>query len=445
MAKKHDPDYLPHQSRYRKRNIVRYILLLFGSLVYAYFYGGIFPYTLLYLMLALPVISAIHMAIVCFFFRMSERVGERTFVKGECATYHLILQNASFLHMPYITVHMQMEGRFILKDLKSVHLSLLPFNSREFKYRMPLYFRGRYDIGVNYIEIQDLLGLVSIRLNPFEKKSILVKPRIIEQSEKSISVARVSEGENASGFHESGNNEIKDIREYVYGDSFRKIHWKLTSKLSKTMVKDTRNELDNDIMMILNLNKSGLVDEESLIKEDCVIEEMVSGIYYLLRRNIPVKLCFFKERPHTFRASSINEFNGLYQILSEVKFSGDDDFENIYHYFIDTEQNSKLVYVYTVNLDASMIDASHKIRNKGFDIELYYVDISGIDDDDIEAKNDLADLLLKSNIRGYLLTPRTVEIKGGKEEVQIARGKEKARVRPKTEEKEKVKAYEKQA
>ena len=128
-----------------------------------------------------------------------------------------------------------------------------------------------------------------------------------------------------------------------------------------------------------------------------------------------------------------------------VKFSGDDDFENIYHYFIDTEQNSKLVYVYTVNLDASMIDASHKIRNKGFDIELYYVDISGIDDDDIEAKNDLADLLLKSNIRGYLLTPRTVEIKGGKEEVQIARGKEKARVRPKTEEKEKVKAYEKQA
>lgn len=66
-GKKHDPDYLPQQSRYRKRNIVRYILLLFSSLVYAYFYGGIFPYTLLYLMLALPVISAIHMAIVCFF------------------------------------------------------------------------------------------------------------------------------------------------------------------------------------------------------------------------------------------------------------------------------------------------------------------------------------------------------------------------------------------
>lgn len=446
MAKRNDPDYLPQESKYRKRNIIRYFLLLFASLVYAYFYGGVFPYTLLYLMLALPVISAIHMAIVCFFFRISERVGERTFVKGECATYHLTLQNASFLFMPYITVHMQLEGRFILKSLKSVQLSLLPFHSREFKYSMPLYFRGRYDIGVNYIEIQDLLGMVGIRLKTFEKKSILVKPRIIEQGEKNIPVARISEGEVAAGFQETGKNEIRDIREYVYGDSFRKIHWKLTSKLSKTMVKETCNELDNDIMMILNLNKSGTFDEETLIKEDCVIEEMVSHIYYLLRRNIPVKLCFFKEKPYTYRAASIKEFDALYQILSEIKFSEEDDFESIYDYFTDMELNSRLVNVYTVSLDGKMIDISQKVRNKGFDIELYYVDIAGISDDDTQAKNDLADVLMKSNIMGYLLTPRNVEIEGGHEEVEMTREKDKAKAKTKAKEKKKagakVRAYE---
>lgn len=86
--------------------------------------------------------------------------------------------------MPYITVHMQMEGRFILKDLKSVHLSLAPFSSREFKYRMPLYFRGRYDIGVNYIEIQDLLGLFSIRRNPFEKRASWSSPGLLNRAIK---------------------------------------------------------------------------------------------------------------------------------------------------------------------------------------------------------------------------------------------------------------------
>jgi len=440
MAKRKDPE-----SRYRKRNIARYLLLLFASLAYALFYGGIFPYTFLYMMLALPVISALHMAIVCYFFRMSERVGERTFVKGECATYHLILQNTSFLYMPYITVHMQLEGQFILKNLRSAHLSLAPFSRREFKYRMPLYFRGRYDIGVNYIEIQDLLGLIKIRLNPFEKKSILVKPRILEQNSKSISAARLSEGEISAGLHETGHNEIKDIREYVYGDSFRKIHWKLTSKLSKPMVKDTRNELDNDIILLLNLNKSGPVNEETLIKEDCLIEEMVSTIYFLLSRNIPVKLCFFKEGPYTFRAASLNEFEGLYQILSEVKFSGDDDFESIYHYFTDTEQNCRLIYVFSVNLDGKMIEASHRIKNKGFDIELYYVDIVGISQDDAEAKNELADLLMKSNIRGYLLTPCVVEIPEEQEEPEKAWESEPVMAWPWKKKREKVNAHEKQA
>ena len=91
MKKINGPDYLPRESRYRKRNIVRYLLLLFASLVYAYLYGGVLPYTLLYLMLALLFISGIQMVIICFFSRMSERVAERTFVTGEFATSHLML------------------------------------------------------------------------------------------------------------------------------------------------------------------------------------------------------------------------------------------------------------------------------------------------------------------------------------------------------------------
>ena len=84
----------------------------------------------------------------------------------------------------------------------------------------------------------------------------------------------------------------------------------LTSKLSKPWSR-IPNELDNDIMMILNLNKSGLVDEESLIKEDCVIEEIY--LESIIRRRNSPKLCFFKKAPYI--RLIINEFNGLYQIL----------------------------------------------------------------------------------------------------------------------------------
>lgn len=409
---------LPVESKNRKRNIIRYLLLCFCALTYAYFFGGLFPYTLLYLMLALPIMSALHLILVCILFKISEHINERTFVKGDCASYRLILQNTSFLYMPYITVHMQMEGQFILKNLKSMSISLAPFSSREFKYDLPLYFRGSYDIGVSCIEFQDLLGIISFKIHPMEKKSITVKPRIVEVVFKDIPVARITEGNMASGFQEIGNDEIRDIREYVYGDSFRKTHWKLSSKLNKTMVKETRNELDNNVVLVLNLNKPGLVDEETLIKEDCLIEELVSNIHYLLRRHIPVKLCFFTDKPYTFTANSLNEFENLYQMLSEIKFNQNSDFNEIFDYFTDVEQNSKLVYVFSVTLDGSTIAKSQHVKNKGFDVELYYISVSDIAEDDFKAKNEIADILMKSEIKGYLLQPRTIEIEGGKEEIE---------------------------
>lgn len=428
MAGLESIEFIDQESKNRKRNISRYFLLLFATLVYAYFFGGLFPYTLLYMMIALPIMSAVHLILVCSLFRLSERVNDRTFVKGDCASYWLILHNSSFLYMPYVTVHMQMEGKFIMKDVKSMRLSLAPFSSREFKYDMPLPYRGRYEIGVNSIEVQDLLGMFAYKILSYEKKSILVKPRLINLDYKDIPVARISEGDLASGFQEIGNDELRDIREYVYGDSLRKMHWKLTSKLSKPMVKDTRNELDNDILVILNLNQTWAMDEETLKKEDCIIEELVSQIYYLLRRNVPVKLCFYNNGPQSFRASTPLEFESIYQLLAEIKFNQDCDFNNMLDYFTDLEQNSNLVYVFTNLVDGDMISKAFHVKNKGFDLELYYTSIQDVAEDDMKAISDLSDMLMRSNIRSYHLLPRLIEAAGGQQEVSMEKVKVKAEV-----------------
>lgn len=400
-----------------KRNILRYLAVLFASLTYAYFFGGFFPYTLLYLMMALPLMSLVHMIITCFLFRISERLNERTFIKGECASYHLILQNSSFLYMPYITITMYMEGQFICKSLKSMRLSLAPFSTREYQYDMPLLFRGRYDIGVKSIRIHDLLGLFSYKINPLEKKSILVKPRIVDIQYKDVPVARISEGDLTSGYKEAGNDEIVDIREYVYGDSIRKIHWKLSTKLEKTMVKETRNELDNDVLVIINLEKPAKMDEASLIDEDCLIEEVVSQINYLIKRNVPVKLCYFKEESFCMKASTPTEFQAIYQFLSEVKFNQTSANHDYLDSFTDAEHNSNLVYLFTVSLDGDIMSKAFHIKNKGFDLELFYLHLKGVEDNP-EASQDLADVLIKNNIRALKLAPSILEVEGFQHEVE---------------------------
>ena len=73
------------------------------------------------------------------------------------------------------------------------------------------------------------------------------------------------------------------------------------------------------------------------------------------------------------------------------------------------------------------------------------MDIAGIDQEDVQAKNDLADLLMKNNIKGYLLTPRAVEIGEQREEAEDFAELEVIRARTEAREKEKVKAYETKA
>jgi hypothetical protein len=316
-----------------------------------------------------------------------------------------------------------MESQIICKNLKSMRISLAPFSTRVFQYDMPLIFRGRYDIGVKSVRIHDLMGLFSWSLRSFERKSILVKPRIIDIPYKDIAEARISEADFNSGLSESGNDDVLNIRNYVYGDSFRKIHWKLTSKFSKTMVKETRNQLDNDVLIILNLQNNGDINEATLIKEDCLIEELISHINYLLQKNIPVKLCFnIADRPTILRAITPVDFNNIYQFLSEVKFKKTGDFNQLLDYFTDTEMTNNLVYIFSTTLDGDTISKAFSIRNKGFDLELYHIDLEGVDENDTKASQELADMLMKSNIRSYKLEPSVIQLEGSQKEVIRSKG-----------------------
>ncbi len=392
----------------RESNILRYCLMFFSCLIYAFFFGGFFPFTLLYLVIALPIMSLIHLVIVYVQFKVSQQLNDRIFVKGEHASYTLHLENASIFYIPYITINMFIEGQVLCNKMKSLKLSLPPLSKRNFEYDMPLYYRGHYDIGVSSIDISDILNLFTFTIYLPEIKRILVKPRIVPIHSLGEPEARITEGSHSKEHNDIGNDEIVNIRDYYYGDSIRKIHWKLSSKLNKNMVKETKNEQDNDSIFILNLFKHDLLDETTLLREDCLIEELVSNINHYLNKNMTLKLCFFKEEPQIIRATSSHDFQNIYQILSEVKFNQEYSFIQSLDYFIKDEKHGNLLYIYTVRLNGEIVDKLLKLRNIGFDIQLYFVEIEGIDIDKSKWQ-DISDVLARNEIHAYRLVPSEID------------------------------------
>ena len=394
-----------------RKNWFRWVFLVLACLLFTWFYGGFLSYTTLYVMLLLPVVSLTALVVNLLTFRIGENLNERVFIKGDQAMYRLVLGNESPLPMPYVAITMYMEGRILCSEMKSLHLSLRPFARSTYEYGMPLPYRGRYSIGVRDILFRDFLGMFFLRHKPLERKSILVRPRIRIQAHKRIPAAMVSEGNELAGLYEPGNDEMVDIRQYVPGDSLRKMHWKLTAKTGNLMVRDMRNELDNDILLILNVCASAETSGETLQQEDCLIEECVSQTQYLLQRSLPARLCFWREEPVVLRAIAPGDFQKAYELLAEVKFNQPGQFEDVLDNFVDAGIHRSLVYLFTVQLTHGLIEKAIALRHRGYDLEIFYLLAPlGTNEEAQKTNSSITEQLGRNGIRVHRLKPDTLPL-----------------------------------
>ena len=87
-------------------------------------------------------------------------------------------------------------------------------------------------------------------------------------------------------------SEIFDIRDYVDGDKLNRIHWKLSAKQDKTMVKDYSLPISNSILIMLDLVKPKNSTDE-LARFDTLLETVASFSNYLLENAVPHRIYFY--------------------------------------------------------------------------------------------------------------------------------------------------------
>lgn len=358
-----------------KRNRIGYGILLFLSLVYIYFDGGFFPYTLFYIVLMLPIISFIYLVIVYNAFRYGEKINKREYQKGEVLDYTMTIHNGTPLHILYFTVYMHMEGQMLIKDMRNEQLTLKPFSQQTFHFNVPILYRGKYKIGISKIEVRDFLNLFCLRYLPEETKLIRVYPRILPLEELEIPYIRLSDNEYLSQRKNIGHTEIRDIREYIFGDSLKKIHWKLSSKFHKWMIKETNASSEKEFWVMLNLEEIVGEAEEVLKIEDRTIEVLVSLARVFLSTGIALKLCFFRSDQVTLEFSNMNGFEQLYELLSFMPFDQKVSFEEMMRTFIDSIPEKQSVMVFTPVVDENHLDGLQKMHANGHDVSLFYCEV----------------------------------------------------------------------
>lgn len=231
------------------RSFAAYIFMLFFMLLYTYYLGGENSMLMLYMLFLSPLVSFFLTYPLRKKINVSIDVPSSEVEKEGTVKVTVTITNKTLIPVLYIGVSFMKAQNLQLQGFSDIKISLAPHEKRTVVARYNAMHRGVCEIGVKDIFLQDYLGFFSFSLlkgfEEYEKKGkVTVLPRIINikmNSKIAQSSSRTNSTDNSSGsstgfFNWSGEPGY-ELKEYEAGDPLHKIHWKLSAKTDKFMVR----------------------------------------------------------------------------------------------------------------------------------------------------------------------------------------------------------------
>jgi hypothetical protein len=287
------------------------------------------------------------------------------------------------------------------RQFQTKSFSLLPRSKRTFAFELECKFRGYYEVGIQSVEIEDFLGLFRFTYKINETKYLTVYPRIVYLNRFKLQTNFLSETNTILDRKYEDMTTISDLRKYAFGDSIKKIHWKLTAKNREIMVKNYQSTSETSAIFVLDLRKNNYITDINYMLEDKVIESVVAAIYFCLSNWIPVNLVYFKDRFTSMEAKNPLGFDEIYKTLSRLNFLESVRVTDILDIYLTDNINSTNFVIFTSNVDYDLYEKLYKAKFAGNEVSLVYVSPDEmLGEKNIEAEN-ILNYLPEININTY--------------------------------------------
>ncbi|ACL76061.1 DUF58 domain-containing protein [Ruminiclostridium cellulolyticum] len=388
-----------------RKNRITFIFLFILSIVFLYNFGGFVSYFFFNTFLALLILSIAYTIFIFVRIKFIQEIDKRVIIKGENVKLVVKISNEDILLYPYVFASFYSSHSALKGENSSQSLSINPKSHKEFIFDMECKFRGEYEVGLREIYIEDFLGLIKLKYKIPEPKKIIVYPKIEHLSNFSILSSGSSDSQSVENGIQDNMNNIKDIREYIDGDSFRKIHWKLTARNDKLMIKNYEGSIDANVNILLDLRKNVYNDEENIIIEDKLIEAVVAVLYFYLSKSIPVNYVYFSEKLEVFKASTMMDFEQIYKTLSCVNFDQQVAMPDILRLHSESCSNSSDMIVFTSILDIDLYNEMYKSQMANHTVTLIYVSPDSFGNVKSSIIEDIMDNLPEIGIKAYSIHP----------------------------------------
>lgn len=302
------------------KKILLLILTWILSLVGISFYGGPIAYGFFLLVTAIPVISITYLLAVYSRFRIYQHVDSKTLVANQTVPFYFTLQNEDFFGFSSIRIHYFSSFSSITDLEDQVVYELQPHTGITKSSSLICKYRGEYEVGVKAVEIQDFFRLFRIHYpNPSTIK-VSVRPELIHLESLSFVELPILE-EHESPINKSYPNSF--VRDYMYGDDIRYIHWKSTARLQSPMVRKQDGIQQPCISIILGTTRYYPQQADYLPVENKQLELALALALFYCKRNTPVCTYYQKQDLQMLALDNMQGFDSYYSTVSSLSFRPD--------------------------------------------------------------------------------------------------------------------------
>ncbi len=376
-----------------KKNRLLYIFVLVLACAFVYLYSGKVVYMALYSVILVPIFSFL----ITYFLKskiiITQTIDSDLIMKGQEIHYRVEIENKSRLTFTGVrVVFADKKFGLIADEVHDQYANLEPQKSLNKDFQVTFQYRGNYEIGIQFIEIKDFLGLFRFRCVVKDKLSAMVYPRIVEINSFPLSQNLLARSQSNLDIQEEDYTTVSDIRKYQPTDSYKKIHWKLTAKKNELIVKNYQATAANGIALLLDLCNHGKVKRDAVEVEDKTVETAISLVNYCLKRRIQVEYVYSYSDLMKTTASSISEFNNLYALAAAAVFQDGLPIDGLLREYLNQQDDFTNVVILTSSVDHVLYDSILHAQGFGHNVVLLYFADCAYDPEVASILSDLKDM-----------------------------------------------------
>ena len=257
------------------------------SLVFARTVGGRLPHVLFYLTTAYLLMAYVWLRYSLSNLSCLYQVERKAASTGEQVPVKLRLYNEGLLPIPWVEAQ---DLSPVSEGVPPVTASLPALRSAVIAYHVRPSRRGRYDLGPVRVRLSDPAGTFALQAYYPVRGTLVIYPRPVAIEWFPLAAMQPYGHASRQEHALEDRTSIASLKEFAQGDSPKHIHWKVTARQGKPMVKQFHLVAGADVYVLLDLYSrhipgvSPAPGEPEPLWTDRVVEAGVSVADYALRR-----------------------------------------------------------------------------------------------------------------------------------------------------------------